>query len=138
MRPRVAGSAAAGLALGALARDLPIKLAIVLVAPGKTASCEADQAVSCAMDNLGQMVELVFIVIAICAALAVLGAVALGLGVHRLRPRQQQPDQSVPGDAPSSNLERSDRAGLSLIGIAACLLVPGAWLLGSFLVFLAR
>jgi len=140
MRPSVAWSAAAGSAVGVLARNLPIKLAIGILAPAKTLSCDDDQAVSCAVTNLplavGQMVELGFIAVAVCAALAISGAVALGLGIYRLR-RQGQPDPPVPGPA-SSNREGSDRLGLGLVAVAACLFVPGSWLLGSFVVFVAR
>lgn len=135
----VAGAVGAGLAVGILARDLPLAVALAVLPGADIDECGMEEALSCAFENLptafGKLIELALLVLLVCAVMAALGAASLGVGALRLR-RTSRSRRSAPAD--TSAEERPDWLAPSLIGMGTCLLTPGLWLLGSYLVFLAR
>ena len=128
-----------GLVLGVLGRDLPEALAVAILPSAEVAPCGMEEVLSCAFENLpsalDKVIELALVVLLLCAVLAALGAVSIGVGGYRLW-RTARRHRIHPADPPTQ--ERPDWLGLSFVGLGTSFLVPGAWLLGSFLVFLAR
>ena len=80
---------AAGAIAGAVGRELPVDLAVVLIRE-ETAPCNDRSILDCALDNvddvLAGLMRFAFALVAICAVAATVGIVLTSVGAVRRRP----------------------------------------------------
>lgn len=134
---------AAGGVVGVLARDLPAELALVMFSGRAGADCGMEEVLRCAVETvpraIGDLIVIGLTMAAIALVGALLGLLALAVGIDRFRRSQHPPPQraaAIAGGPPHPPPGVSPWPGLVLVGLGVSLLVPAGWLAVSFVLFL--
>lgn len=127
-------AAVVGIAMGVLARNLPVELAVVLP-PGTAApECPTTGILDCLVTDvavvIGGTIKLALMALAMSVIVGLAGAAALTAAAVRLARRWRTTD------GPGGGGEKADWVAASYLSFGSALLVSGGWLPVQFILFL--